>query len=204
MRKISKSEAGKRGGFAVQKIRREAYYLNPNNCMQCSQVLPYDRYTSKRKFCNHSCAAIHTNGRRRVIGNTKCYYCCKDLVGRWNGKYCSLDCRTTHKQKLFIEQWLTHEISGYTKGGGLSDIIRQYLFNLSGANCWECGWSKINPVTNKVPLAVDHIDGNYRNCFKENLRLLCFSCHALTPTFGGLNRGKGRKKQTTFIERMGV
>jgi hypothetical protein len=39
---------------------------------------------------------------------------------------------------------------------------------------------------------VEHIDGNWRNNLPENLTLLCPNCHALTPTFRGLNRGHGR------------
>jgi hypothetical protein len=28
---------------------------------------------------------------------------------------------------------------------------------------------------------------------KAGLEILCPNCHSLTPTYGGLNRGKGRK-----------
>jgi hypothetical protein len=48
------------------------------------------------------------------------------------------------------------------------------------------------PTTGKVPLEVDHIDGNWNNHRPEYVRLLCPNCHALTPTFKGLNRGNGR------------
>ncbi len=43
-----------------------------------------------------------------------------------------------------------------------------------------------------MPVEVEHIDGDWRNNRLENLILLCPNCHALTPTFRGLNRGKGR------------
>lgn len=42
-------------------------------------------------------------------------------------------------------------------------------------------------------MQIDHIDGDYKNCRPENLRILCPNCHSLTPTFGALNKGKGRK-----------
>lgn len=41
-----------------------------------------------------------------------------------------------------------------------------------------------------LPLEVDHIDGSWRNNRPENLRLLCPSCHSVTDTYRGRNKGK--------------
>jgi 5-methylcytosine-specific restriction endonuclease McrA len=57
----------------------------------------------------------------------------------------------------------------------------------------RCGWDEIHPITNKVPIQLDHIDGNSENNSLQNLRLLCPNCHSLTPTFGILNKGNGRE-----------
>lgn len=60
-------------------------------------------------------------------------------------------------------------------------------------HCWDCGlreWKK-----QPIPLQLDHIDGNSDNSLKENLRLLCPNCHALTPFFGGKNKGRYPKTQ---------
>lgn len=48
----------------------------------------------------------------------------------------------------------------------------------------------------KIPLEVDHIDGNFKNNEFSNLRLLCRNCHGQTPTFGAKNMGNGRKSRT--------
>lgn len=62
-----------------------------------------------------------------------------------------------------------------------------------GARCSKCGWSKTNPTTGKVPLTVNHKDGDATHTVPENLELLCPNCHALTPNYGALNKGRGRK-----------
>ena len=59
----------------------------------------------------------------------------------------------------------------------------------------ECGWNKINPITNKVPIELEHIDGNSENNSLDNLKLLCPNCHSLTPTYKALNIGNGRYKR---------
>lgn len=77
----------------------------------------------------------------------------------------------------------------------LSQYVRRYLFEKYESKCCECGWSKVNPTTGKVPLEVEHIDGDWKNNKEENLKLLCPNCHSLTPTYRSLNKGKGRQNR---------
>ena len=60
---------------------------------------------------------------------------------------------------------------------------------------YRCGWCEINPTSGKIPLEIEHIDGNYKNNTEENLILLCPNCHSLTPTYRALNKGHGRKER---------
>ena len=65
--------------------------------------------------------------------------------------------------------------------------IKRYLIKKLGPCCVLCGWSEVNPWSGQVALVLDHIDGSHDNVMASNFRLLCPNCHALTPTFAGLN-----------------
>lgn len=56
--------------------------------------------------------------------------------------------------------------------------------------CKICG---MLPLWNnkKLTLQVDHIDGDWSNCAKENLRFVCPNCHTQMPTY--CNQGKYKK-----------
>lgn len=74
----------------------------------------------------------------------------------------------------------------------ISAHIRRYLVEKYGEACTICGWSSKNMVTGKVPLEIDHINGNSENNSEDNLRLICPNCHSLSVNFRNLNKGKGR------------
>lgn len=93
----------------------------------------------------------------------------------------------------YIARWKAGQESGMRGKMSISNHIRQYLFEKYGNKCCECGWSQVNIFSGKIPLEVEHIDGNHKNNSEENLKLLCPNCHALTATYRALNRGRGRK-----------
>ena len=102
-------------------------------------------------------------------------------------------CYAENNYKEYIERWKNGEESGMRGEDGISLNIRRYIFDKYKNECCECGWNKVNKTTGKIPLQIDHIDGNYKNNKEDNLRLLCPNCHSLTDTYGILNRGKGRE-----------
>lgn len=70
-------------------------------------------------------------------------------------------------------------------------VIRRLLTERYGYSCSVCSLSMWNDQT--ITLQVDHIDGNPGNNLPNNLRLLCPNCHSQTETWGGRNKGFGRK-----------
>lgn len=110
-------------------------------------------------------------------------------------EFCSRACRPKRRAEKQLQAWLQGGISG-NRGSGRSltllAVVRRFMLQKYENRCGQCGWAERNPTTGKIPLAVDHIDGNSSNTVEANLIVLCPNCHALTPTYCGLNRGKGR------------
>lgn len=72
---------------------------------------------------------------------------------------------------------------------------RERLLEESNHKCSSCGYNKTRDCGSTI-LEIDHIDGNSKNNDKENLRVLCPNCHALTPTFRNWGN-KGNKKRSS-------
>lgn len=80
-----------------------------------------------------------------------------------------------------------------------SHKLKNRLFRegLKKPACEECGWSKMSP-DGRVPIELDHINGDRHDNRIENLRILCPNCHSLKPTHRGRN---SMKKQARVVER---
>lgn len=77
-----------------------------------------------------------------------------------------------------------------------SQALKQRLFaaGLKSPACERCGWAERAP-DGRLPLELDHSNGDPRDNRLENLRILCPNCHSLQPTHRGLNRRKNLKRQ---------
>ena len=125
-----------------------------------------------------------------------CINCNKEIKKR--SKYCSNKCQKEYQYKTYINKWKNNQINGMRGEYQISSYIKTYLFNKYNNKCARCGWGEINKYTNKIPLEIEHIDGNYKNNKEENLILLCPNCHSLTSTYKGANLNKGRKGRNKY------
>ena len=182
----------------------ELYNKNPKLCKNCGGKLAYTKRYST--FCSKSCAATLNNRKfpkrtKTSTGNivkvfvnhrSKTKYCIKCigcdvefLTFDDRRKYCKSSCKSN---STFLEN-----VKKFTSGEKvLHNKARRILIFKYGARCSLCGWNQINPTTGKVPIELDHIDGNAENTVISNTRLLCPNCHSLQPTYKSLNKGNGR------------
>lgn len=183
------------------------YCKGPKYCQnpECKKLLSH----SQQKFCSATCSAkITTKGRKHTIETKKkislsrggkgkyhiklkyCLSCGKRLKTQL--KFCDNSCKGKYYRDQKIEKWLNGELDGCSSGGHAS-YVKYYLLEKYNHKCPKCGWAKINPYTNNIPLEVEHINGNPYCNEPDNVTLLCPNCHSLTATFRGANRGNGRR-----------
>ncbi|MFH1178379.1 MAG: HNH endonuclease signature motif containing protein [bacterium] len=128
-----------------------------------------------------------------------CQFCRAILKKRHQQKFCSNKCQADFRYRIFKDKWFAGQQKVITKN--ISRHIKRFLLEKHGEKCSLCGWNKKNPATGHVPLEVDHLDGNSDNNDLKNLKLLCPNCHALTPSFRNLNKGKGRTWRKQYLKK---
>lgn len=177
------------------------------SCKKCNKPI-----STRYVYCSDECRGWEFSlGRtgpvqRTYAYNPNCEICGGIKIGSRDRRYCSDECRKVAtviaKEKfreLKAESWLAGEIGANGKYA-LLEWARGYILDRAGLVCEaiddrtgeRCTEDRINPRTGKTVLQVDHIDGNWENCSPDNLRAICPTCHALTPTWGAGNMGKGR------------
>ena len=70
-----------------------------------------------------------------------------------------------------------------------SHVLKKRLFKegLKKPECELCGWHEMSE-DGRIPVELDHINGNHHDNRIENLRVLCPNCHSLQATHRGRNK----------------
>lgn len=172
---------------------KDKFFKEGKRCVECNKHLSYKQ--RRNKFCGHPCSASFTNRKiHNPQWNTVCAFCSKNLPEKTKRTFCSLKCYWEKKYFSYVSDWKEGKVSGVSPNGNVVPSIRRYLLEKKGIKCWSCGWAEVNMYSKRVPLEVDHIDGDCWNNLEDNLRVLCPNCHSLTPTFRGLNKGSSGRK----------
>ena len=178
-------------------------------CLHCECEFPIwttidgkPRNLASRKYCL-SCSPFGSHNTRKlkviVVGVCPCGKALQPR-GEYQKRFCSITCYQKNKHSKLIEDWKNGKDTG-TRAHGLSNAIRRYLLEVAEYRCSQCGWSERNKTTGLIPLTVDHKDGDWKNNAESNLQVLCPNCHALTSTYGILNKGKGRPYRQAWRNR---
>lgn len=187
------------------------------NCPKCDQL-----HEKPGTFCSRKCANSRVwneeDKKKKSIANKKyaieqgmnsdlsaefvstknCLNCGVDIVPlkkRSNGKYCSHSCQNKFQwENEKLPQYMEMADEGVPMFG---NQVRRMITRTRPHICEICNITEWNnkPIT----LEVDHIDGDHGNNKLENLRLICPNCHSQTETYGGKNRGNGRKLRSNLL-----
>lgn len=71
--------------------------------------------------------------------------------------------------------------------------LKKRLFSegLKQPACELCGWAE-QSLDGRIPLELDHVNGDHYDNRIGNLRILCPNCHSLQPTHRGKNQRRAR------------
>lgn len=181
-----------------------------------------DHSRLQKVFCDSSCAASYTNKRRerRKWAQTpltrkedenhiKCYCSqCGEYIGVFikskPRKLCDA-CSSRGLSRTLAKDFVAWKQGGYnppsfsseskrSKGelkGPAKNRIKEYLLEEGGHSCSICGqpdtWNE-----RQLTLILDHVNGDWSNQSKENLRLICPNCNSQLETTLRKKRGTGR------------
>lgn len=181
----------------IRKRNEEEYEKNPIYCKQCNNKLSYEDKQRKKVFCTKEC--LELSNSERIMTNKKINNCKNCGLEIYNKKFCNPKCFNEDRMKKMRNEWLSTKIlPNFSKKTGSGAVrgkyVREYIIEQQNYKCAICGTEQI---WNSVPIVfiLDHINGNYKDNSRENLRLICPNCDSQTITFKGRNKGNGREKR---------
>ena len=107
---------------------------------------------------------------------------CNKIINSRN-KFCSIECQKEFQYNEYIKKWKNNGCAFYIfaqcHSGVYRSLYKTFLFNKYKNKCSRCGWGEKNIYTGKIPLEVEHIDGNYKNNQEESNKELSIKAKKL-------------------------
>ena len=160
-----------------KKEKEEKYLENPKKCLHCGNIIPYD--SKDNNYCNHSCFASESNGRREVTWSDKisksihryliengikeegkigiyditCKGCGNIFQKNRNDiSYCSSECRKSFRRKN-MDEYQKYRLDSNFKFN-LADYPDEFDFTLVKEHGW---YSPTNKNNNLGGVSRDHM-----------------------------------------------
>jgi len=146
-----------------------------------------------------------------LSGHVKTSYSIREVLQKLNLKPAGGNYKTVNQQIRELNLNTSHFLGqGWNKGlkfvpnkpKPLAEILvtdssfqsfklkkRLFKEGLKQPKCELCGWCH-QAVDGRIPLELDHINGDHRDNRLKNLRILCPNCHSLQSTHRGKNKVK--------------
>lgn len=130
--------------------------------------------STRGKYCSRSCSSsmnnrLHPKRSNPELIRSSCKHCGKQFKPRVSKGTSRIPCC----RDSFIELFEARSFRPTKK--------QLYKFGIKKEECEWCHTSEWRGQ--RLPLELDHIDGNSSNNKLSNLRLLCPNCHSITPTW---------------------
>lgn len=104
-------------------------------------------------------------------------------ISHFKGKGWNKGLKYELNNKIPIEELLV--FNGRTQSYKLKN--RLFKSGLKKPACELCGWAQ-KTSDGRIPVELDHINGDRYDNRIDNLRILCPNCHSLQPTHRGKNK----------------
>ncbi len=135
-------------------------------------------------------------------GREECPGCLRPFLPKTSTQtYCKAKCVAALKSREKLKRWLDGEHNvAQSIDGSILDWARRHLMEEVQFGCSICRWSEVS-ANGTIPLEIDHIDGNWKNSARDNLRVLCPNCHALTANYKVYNTGNEQSRYSVWKEK---